>query len=279
MRDDRLLRITITLSGEKHVYSKLAMTAIGTKHTSTIQNTAEIRIANLDRRIRDTLLTEGTPYAQLRPPKNSILIEAGRQSTGYSQIFEGDITTTFLTQPPDIWLVMQAVTGQFQKYSEITMSAPATIKYSVLTQQIADRMALAYIFDAPEADITNFNFSGMLAKLFEPLATVSRQVDAYIDDDTLIVRPRDFKKSKRISDVNLNTGMIGIPRPIDVGASCTTLVNRDLKLGDDINLVSMIYPAINGIYQIYKLGFNLSNRDQPFYYHIESLRKSAKKTE
>jgi len=273
MLDERLLKITIDRSGEKHVFEKLAMTAIGTKHTSTIQNYAEIRIANMDKDVRDQLLTQGTPYALKKPPVNSILIEAGRESTGLSTVYQGDITTVDLTEPPDIWLVMQAITGLRLQHQTTALSGDAFSPFSLIAQQIADEMELPLVFQAEEVNIANFSFSGSVQGLLNRLGTISIGVDAFVDNDVLVVKPRDFTGTSPVTPVNINTGMISIPKFIDVGARCTVLVNKDIKLGDDIDLSSTQYPAVNGLYQVYKLGFNLANRDTPFYYDIEATRK------
>lgn len=276
MLDDRLFKITITLGdGEgnvlsTHEFENLAMTAIGTKFTSAISNVCEVRIANIDKDIRDKLLTEGTPYSRLDPPKNSILVEAGRVSTGLTQIFIGDITTVNVTQAPDIWLTLRAITGKFRQNQTIELSQNASTPFSAIATRAAQALGVPLDFQASDKDVTNFSFSGSAEKLVSQLGSIADNVDAYMDDDALTVRPRYETNSNALIEINIDNGLIGIPEFVDLGVRCTVLLRQNVKLADRINLVSAAYPAVDGIYIIYRLGFNLANRDTPFYYIIEA---------
>lgn len=277
MLDDRLLRITIFLGSDrtdKYVFENLSMSAVGTKHSSVIQNVAEIRIANIDKDVRDRLLTEGTPFARLKNiPENSILIEAGRKSTGLIEIFEGDITVVNVTQAPDIWLTMTAITGQHRKYISESISQNASSKFSVIAKEIADNMGLALNFKADDKDVSNFSFSGDLETVMRSLGKISFGVDAWVDHRTLTVLPRNYTGVLSVTEISIDTGMVGIPEFIDFGIRCTVLLSSNIELGQEINLKSNSYPATNGRYQVFKLSFNLANRDNPFYYIIDAYRK------
>ncbi len=272
MLDPRLLRVTIFLDGVQQVpsYERLAISVKGTKYTSAISNICEIRIANIDKETRDRLLTEGTPYSRLAPPRNSILIEAGRESLGFHQIFRGDITTVNVTQAPDIWLVMRAITGKQRKTTTTTLSQNGTAKFSLISSQAAEQLEVSLDFRAPDKDVANFSFSGSLEKLVTTLGTISLGVDAYLDDDRLIVKPRFDPESSEVIPISIETGLVGIPEFIDLGVRCTVLLSSEIRLGQRIRLVSAAYPAVDGDYVIYRLGFDLANRDSPFYYIVEA---------
>jgi len=272
--DPRLIKVTIDLDGDVTTYETLAIGAVGTKHASAIQNVAEIRIANIDKETRDRLLTEGSPFNQLSLPNNTILVEAGRVSSGLSQIYFGNITVVNVSQLPDIWLTMKALTKQVSKGDIITISQGESAKFSTIASQAAGLLDLSLEFDGGDKNIANFNFSGAATKLIGALNEISSGVSAYIDDDKLVVRSRDSENVAQIVDVNLDTGLIGLPEFNDFGVRVTILMNPAIRLGDDINLVSRNYPATTGLYNVYKLNFNLANRDQPFYYVLEASRKT-----
>jgi len=274
--DPRLLRVTIDLDGEKQVFENLAISAIGTKHTSALQNFAEIRIANIDKPTRERLLTEGTPYRVARRQlKNSVLVEAGRESTGLVQVFEGDIMTVDVSPPPDIWVTIRALTGQFRKGEILALSQNASTKFSAIAQTTADILGVQLVFDTEDKDVANFSFSGTVEKLVDSLRLIASGVDTYIDDDRLVIRPRSGVAVSANTQVNIKTGLIRIPEFIDVGVRCTVLFDPQLRLGELIELTSEAYPATDGVYRIYKLGFNLANRDTPFYYIFEAARQDG----
>ncbi len=270
MLDPRLLRVTIDLEGNPHVFESLAISAVGTKYTSAISNVCDIRIANIDKETRDKLLTEGTPYSRLAPPKNSILIEAGRESLGLHQVFNGDITTVNVTQAPDIWLVMRAITGKQRKNMTVSTSQNASAKFSLISSQVAGELGIPLDFRAPDKDVANFSFSGSLERMVGTLGTISNGVDAYVDDDRLVVKSRYDPVTAEVIPISIDTGLVGIPEFIDLGVRCTVLLTTEIRLGQTIRLTSAAYPAVDGEYVIYRLGFNLANRDSPFYYILEA---------
>jgi hypothetical protein len=273
--DPRLLKVSIFLDGEAtpHTYENLTISAIGTKYGDFISNVCEIRITNIDKEVRDKLLTDGTPYARSFPPKNTILIEAGRVSTGLFQVYLGDIISVSVTQAPNITLIMHAITGKHRKQATTTLSMPGVSRFKTIAGRVAAQLKVDLDFQADDKDVSNFSFSGSMEKMVSKLSIISNGVDAYVDDSTLVVRDRFRTSALTPKDININTGLVGIPEFADLGCRCTVLVRQDLRLGDKIRVTSDAYPAINGVYLTYRLGFNLANRDTPFYYILEGSRE------
>jgi len=73
-----------------------------------------------------------------------------------------------------------------------------------------------------------------------------------------------------ITIVNLETGMVGIPETTEQGIKIKFLMDGQTKLGGLLRVTSQIYPALNGEYVIYKLGFDVATRDVPFYWIAEA---------
>ena len=112
--DPRLLRISIQINGQLKSYEGLDMSASGTKYANANQNECEVKISNLDKTTRDYLLTETSPFTKNKTRK-LLRVEAGRVSSGYSLVFQGDITNAVGAQPPDIAMTLKAATGDFAK--------------------------------------------------------------------------------------------------------------------------------------------------------------------
>jgi hypothetical protein len=102
-------------------------------------------------------------------------------------------------------------------------------------------------------------------------------VDAYIDDDKLIVKDRNKPLIGKTKIINLDTGMIGIPQIDEFGIHVKYLFDNDSVVGGAIQVTSEIYKAATGSYNIFKLDFELSNRDTPFYY-VASCQRPAPTT-
>ena len=88
----------------------------------------------------------------------------------------------------------------------------------------------------------------------------------------LVVKDTNSPRGTRIRVVSKSTGMIGIPEFTDFGVKVTMLFDAKIKVGDQIEIISEVYPATNGRYIIYKLDFDLSNRGEAFYYVAECRR-------
>jgi hypothetical protein len=78
--------------------------------------------------------------------------------------------------------------------------------------------------------------------------------------------------SGKSQTLNLETGMIGMPEISEHGVKVKYLYNNDSAIGGALIIQSKINPAANGTYAIYKLNFDISNRDTPFYLTAEAKR-------
>ena len=271
--DPRLLRIGIEINGQLKQYEGLDMTASGTKYANPNQNECEVKIANLDQATRDFLLTETSPFNKNKRRK-LLTVEAGRESTGYSLVFAGDITSAMGGQPPDISMTLKAATGDFAKGVIIARSQPGVAPLRNIAAQIAKDLGLALRFEATPKQISNYSFTGSAAKQVERLATAGR-VNAYIDDKTLVVKNFNTPLERQIRDLSMDSGMIGIPEFTEQGVKAKMLFDNQTTLGSGLRLTSKLNPAVNGLYTVYKLGFELASRDTPFYYIAECTRSAG----
>lgn len=271
--DPRLLRIGIEISGQLKLYEGLAMTASGTKYANANQNECEVKITNLDKATRDYLLTETSPFNKNKKRKR-LTVEAGRLSTGYSLVFAGDITNAVGAQPPDITLTLKAATGDHAKGDIIATSQPGVTPLRNIAARVAQDLGLSLVFEAKPKQISNYSFTGSKVKQVEQLGAMGR-VNAYVDDTTLVVKDFNAPLAKRTRELNLDTGMIGIPEFTEQGIKVKMLFDNQTVLGGGVNIASQINPAANGLYTVFKLGFELASRDVPFYYVAECTRAAG----
>lgn len=268
--DQRILRVGIEVDGQINYYEGLAITAKGTKGATDTQNTADVTITNLSRDVRNYILTETSPFNKNRTPKK-LIIEAGRVSTGVARLFVGNITKSSPTQPPDIGLNMTAQTGAFKKGEVVARSAEAKDKLSAIAGRVAGDMEASLVFEAQDKLIANYSFSGATLRQVNALAEAGG-VDAYLDDETLVVKDRGKPLRNRVKIIDNTTGMIGIPEATERGVSVRILYDLQTDLGGRIDLTSELNPALDGSYTIYKIDFDLASRDTPWYLDIEASR-------
>jgi hypothetical protein len=272
--DDRILRVSIQIRDTLKVFEGLYLKAKGTKYANPLQDECEIQIGNLSKSDRDYLITETSPFND-NEARKLIIVEAGRVSTGYTEVFRGDITECKPSQPADIMLTMKAKTAQYLKGKAVAHTQPATASLGTIAKQAADSMGLTLQMEAKDKQIGSYSFSGAAEKQIKALQD-SGGVSVYIDGNTLVVKDYNVPMTGVLAFVNADTGMIGIPEINEQGVKCTVLFDTRMTIGGAMDVTSQIYPTVNGQYCIYKLGFDLSNRDVPFYWMPEGKRLDGK---
>jgi hypothetical protein len=268
--DPRLLRVGVEVSGVMRYYTDLNIEASGTKFANANENECEVKISNLSKKVRDYILTETSPFIKSKTPKR-IIIEAGRQSTGYSVVFVGDIISATPSQPPDIELSIKAQTGSTSKGDVVSKSSGEKTNLSFLAKEIAKDLGLILVFEAKDKKVSNFQFTGGKLKQVEELGRMGG-VNAFIDDDKLIVQNSDVALNGKAQVLNKSTGMVGIPEITEHGIKVKYLYNNQSAIGGALIVESQINPAANGTYIIYKLSFDLANRQNSFYLTAEAKR-------
>lgn len=268
--DPRIMRISIEVRGQIRSYTDVAITATGTKFTNTTQGECNITVANLRKDVTDFILTETSPFNRNRTPK-IVTLEAGRQSTGLSLVYSGNIFRSSISQPPDSILSIRALTLQFQKGNIVTRSLPANTSLSSIAQRVADDVGLPLNFQADNKQVGNYSFVGSAAQQLNKLADLSN-IDVFADGGQMIVKNRGQAIQGKVRRLNSSTGLIGVPTFTEAGARITMLYDSQVVIGGELDITSEQYPALSGRYEVYKLAYNLANRDTPFYYTADCRR-------
>lgn len=278
--DERLVRLGLSINGQLKTYGgdsgddpsrPLLIESTGCKFANALQNEAEVKIANLTKSDRDYLLTECSPFNKNSTPK-IITLEAGRVSTGLARIFMGNIVSCAPSQPPDITLTFKCQTGAFTKGKIVASAQAGSASLSTIAQQVASDTGTTLQFEATDKTVANYAFTGGALKQVGKLGDMGL-VDAYVDDETLVVKDYGVPLMGQQRVLSEASGMIGIPEVTEHGIKVTYLLDNTSKLGGALQLQSNIYAALNGNYTIYKLNWNISTREKPFYWIAECLRR------
>lgn len=270
--DKRLVQISIEVNGVVKTFDDLRIVAFGTKYANALQNEAVITIYNLTKADRDYILTETSPYNQ-NPTSKIVRLYAGRESYGTELVFIGNVVTSSISQPPDIGVTLKCLTGNFQKGNVLVRQYGATIPLRTLSQQIADDIGLALKYQATDKNISNYAFSGAALNQIEILGAY-KGINVFIDNNYLVVKDAFTPLANTPSRIlNIDTGLIGIPTFNEQGIRAKYLLDQKTVLGGTLEVTSELNRAVNGDYVIYKLGFQITNRDTPFYYIAEAARR------
>lgn len=269
--DPRVIKISIGVNGRLKTYSSpMNLRATGTKYANALQNDCTVTLSNLDRATQDFILTETSPYILNRTPKQ-VIVEAGRVSTGTTVLYRGNITKSVVSQPPDVSITLSCLTGNFLKGSIITRNFGAVTPLNTICQSVSQDTETILDFQATNQNIGNYSYGGGALNQIELLNGMGG-INAFIDDDKLIVKNAMVPLNGTTRVLNARTGMIGIPEFTEQGIKVKMLLDKLTRLGSGLRIQSDQYPAANGTYVIYKLGFDVASRDTPFYYIAEAAR-------
>jgi len=281
MFDDRILQIGVEVNGQLKMYSGASMGAKFVKSTDTKQNTAEVFIDNMLIETIDYLVTETSPWNPNAKPK-LLTILAGRKSTGAQHVFTGDVTSASPSMPPDRRLTMKAKTQENNKYQWQSTSSAKTTQLSVLSKRIADDYKLKLKFEATDKAVANYLYNGPRAKQIQKLSSVG-DIDAYIDDDTLIVKDKGKALKGQVMLISKDTGMVGTPVLDEKGGKVRVMFDPNIKLGQGIEIRSDVNKAANGQYVIYAMSGSLMSQAQDWYldlsFNNDNIKSIAEKRE
>lgn len=268
--DPRIVRVGVEVDGVVRYYEDLAITASGTKYANANENECEVKITNLSKETRDYILTETSPFIKSAQPKK-IILEAGRKSTGYSVVFVGDIISAVPSQPPNIELSIKAATKSTSKGDIVVRSKTEKTALSKIAKDVARDLGLNLIFEAKDKQIANYSFAGANLRQVDELSKAGN-VNAYVDDDKIVVKDLNIPLNGKSQVLNLENGMIGIPEIDEHGIKVKYLYNNHSTIGGLLEVQSKLNPAANGVYVIYKLSFDIESRGNNFYLFAECNR-------
>jgi tRNA(Leu) C34 or U34 (ribose-2'-O)-methylase TrmL len=274
--DPRLLSVSIEVNGRTTVYNQdFAIRATGMHYATPLNDECEVTIFNLDRATQDYLLTQTSPYTLNRSLKK-LTVLAGRKSYGETVIYVGNIISSIVSQPPDIGVTLKCLTGfSFQAAVYSTTQAGTTTAQQV-AEQLANNLQAVLKFEAVDKTLANYTFTGTAIQEMAYMNTIGGiNIFLYGKENALIVKNWYVPLRNTLRIVDINNGMVGIPQFTEMGIRVKFFIDNKTTLGGALRVVSQRYPAFNGDYIIYKLGFDLASRDTPFYYTAEAARIPA----
>lgn len=268
--DPRIVRVSLELDGEVRTYDGLAVTARGSKTTGATRNECEITIDNLSRDVRNSILTDTSPFTKTRK-RRRVIVEAGRQRDGVFRLFEGEVVSSSPSQPPDISLTIRAQTGAYHAGVIVARAGSSLERVSSIAARVASDLGVSLQFEAEDKQVSNPSFTGAALRQVDLLGALG--YNAYLDDQTLVVKNLGVPLAGRTRILNKDTGLVGVPEVTERGVKVTCLLDRHLAVGGALELESDLNPSCNGAYAIFKLDFDVATHAEPFYHIIEASRR------
>ena len=280
--DGRLSELDIVLPTQTVTFTAqnpgLAIRAIGSIFGSSTQNSCECQIFNLTKQLRNTILTLASPL--LNPPTNNpaallpaqrqpvvLTLKVGRQSTGLATIYQGNVLSCEMTQPPDIGIFLRSLTQNYWNSQLLNIAEPANTELSSIAAAIALQNSLFIDFEATNRQISNFVFDPVASKNIDKLNQMGN-IQAGVDKGTLWVIDSGKTRKNTGYTLSQSTGMVGIPQVTSEGVVVRMMANNAIVIGGAITIQSAVNPAANGTFKIMKIDYEVASRDQPFWFTL-----------
>jgi hypothetical protein len=275
--DNRLVGVTLTLLSGTVTFQSLAIFARGRMFANAQAGQCELALYNLTKDQRNQVLTQASPMnlGKVNSPNGQFVpvnmtLNVGRESYGTFTLFQGNVIACNVTQPPDIGVVLRGMTANYLASVLVGLNQSSVTLLSTIVKGVAASLKLPYEFTATDRQVDNYSFNGGTLDQVRKLNLIGG-VLAYIDpkSNTLIVHDSDKSRPGGTILVSANTGMVGIPQVTEVGVIVKVMLAPSYRLGGTIEVISEINPAANGTYFIYKIDFDVANRDAAFWFTLE----------
>lgn len=195
------------------------------------------------------------------------------------KLFDGEISKAQPSGQPDTSLSIEAWTSTKTMGTNDSVEYQ-NVKYIDLIKDAARRCGLGcnispdlYNSSALQTVIPFFTYTGSeydyLRRVMSDITgfnVVKGQVLFCITNGMLNVSEADNVNAQfPIKEINMNTGLVGIPQPNAAGVDLRVILDVSLGAGQTIKLESKLMPIYNGLYNIYGLTHHGSLRGKDFY--------------
>ncbi len=267
--DPRIVQVAIAFPDETLTFEGLAIYASGRIFRATLNNTCECRIYNLTKDQRNYILSATSP---LNNPHQKIAmsLNVGRESYGTFTLFNGYIILSRATQPPDIGISLTSLTNGLEIGVTLGSTQGALTQLRTIASKIAENNGLTLDFRATDRQISNYSYNGSVAYELHELNDMG-DIVASINSGILTVVDAAQVNNDGSILVNAANGMVGIPEFTFQGVKVKIMINNQVKVGNKITLQSAQLPAANGDYLVQRIDYDVSSRDQQFFYTLDCV--------
>lgn len=270
--DPRLIQVELQFpTGGSYTFDEgFSIRARGTRYTNAAQSACELTIFNLTRELRNTIVTQSSPLGT-RTNLPNVNLRIGRQSYGTFLLYTGQVIATNVTQPPDVGITLRALTNNALQGAIAATQQPANTKLSAIAKGVASSLGATLDNQATDKQVGNFSYTGT------PLDGVNKLnecggVQAFCDNDTLVVLDAGAARRGEPRILNLATGMVGIPQVTEQGVCVKMMADNSIQLGGSVTIDSIENPAANGTWKVIKIDYEIASRENPFWYTLSLSR-------
>lgn len=240
---------------------RLGMDAEISKPGGKEKNKCTLKIYNMPLNDMETLTT--LAFDPLAVQKNRLVLMAGDEENGMSQVFQGDITSAVPVFNTDATAVfeIEAITGYVATVTPVsTLSAEGAQDVTTLMKTLASQMGLSFKNRGVQGvQLRNIAFVGGYWEQAKQIAEAAR-IQLILDDDEMIIAPLGSLRSDddegNTPVLSGTTGLIGFPSFDSKGISCKCIYEPKIQVGGPVRVESIV-PKSSGLWRVTSLTHSL----------------------
>lgn len=211
------------------------------------------------------LSTLGKTVVEAR--RNSVVVKAGDDTSGMSQVFAGDITHCWadFSAAPEVFLNVYSVTASFHSINAVEISSyKGNVDAAAIFADIGEQIGYKVENNDVSVPLQNVYLSGTAVEKLRDLAEMAH-VSMLIDDThvppVIAIYPKDGTRTSlqsKIPLVSAETGMRGYPTYTSSGLRVQSLFNSAIVQGSTIEVKSSL-KNVSGKWSVQILNLNLES--------------------
>lgn len=198
-------------------------------------------------------------FEALEYERNTVTIYAGELEDQMTIAFKGEVKFSFgnFNSAPDPYLEIYAISGF---YPSLIIGEPESIQDEAQVSELVQKWSVAagynFVNFGVTSSVRNCVFNG---SPIDKIQSACSMVDCFpiIDDDNIILLPKDAARSGPVPKISSNTGMRGYPTFTNNGIRVTTIYRPDVIFGCLMDIESVV-PKSTGQWQIVNINHTLT---------------------
>jgi hypothetical protein len=261
----RKLNVTFKLAsgsfdegGNQATFKGLRISSKITKAGGRSMSMAELSIYGLTDSVTNKLSTLGMKVQFVQ--RNTITIEAGTDSGGFSTVFQGNVTNAYADRqnPPANPFRITAHAGLYEAVNTSKASSyNGSTDVATVMSNLASQAGLQFENNDVKVQLSDPYFYGSARnQIYECAAAAG--INAIIDNGKLAIWNKNGARKGQIPLISKETGLVTAPAFTAQGIGFKTIFNPGIEFGKKIQMQSSIQTA-NGIWAVYLLDYELDS--------------------
>lgn len=220
------------------------------------QGALSMRIYGIPPLVMNKLSTLGVPQGTAR--RNRVIVSAGDDQTGISQIFTGTIYNAYAdySAQPNVSLAIEAQAGFYEQINPIPDNSGRSGQVETLIESLASKIGWTFINSGVSAALGAFHIFGSVIDQIKQLASAAN-IACVFENDCVTIWPNGNEVKGDDITLSPQSGMVGYPAFSGGGIIVRHLFDNRIKIGQKVQVNTSV-PQANGEFFVHAMQHQIS---------------------